>query len=148
MPMTTWIVAADASRARVYAMERAGETPQPVEEFDNPAGRAHNRDLVTDGDGRYFGKGERTQGHTAPPGESAVEHEVELFAKRLAGYLDRARIDHKYERLRLVAAPKFLGLLRQNLSKEVDKLVDDAIAKDVSWFDENALAEYLKQKTV
>ena len=148
MPTTTWIVAADASRARVYTMETADGTPQRVEEFDNPAGRAHNRDLVHDGDGRYFGKGERNQGHTAPPGESAVEHEVELFAKRVAGYLDRARIDHKYERLRLVAAPKFLGLLRQNLSKEVDKLVDDAIAKDVSWFDENALADYLKQKTV
>jgi len=148
MPTRTWIVAADASRARVYTMATADETPRPVEEFDNPAGRAHNRDLVTDGDGRYFGKGERNQGHTAPPGESAVEHEVELFAKRVAGYLDRARIDHKYERLRLVAAPKFLGLLRQNLSKEVDKLVDDAIAKDVSWFDENALADYLKQKTV
>ena len=35
-----------------------------------------------------------------------------------------------------------------DISKEVDKLVDDAIAKDVSWFDENALADYLKQKTV
>ena len=147
MPTTTWMVAADASRARVYASEAAGETPQPVEEFDNPAGRTHNRDLVTDGDGRYFGKGERNQGHTASPGESAVEHEVELFAKRVASYLDRARIDHRYDRLRLVAAPKFLGLLRQNLTKEVDKVVDQAIAKDISWFDENALADYLKQKT-
>ena len=143
---TTWILAADGSRARIYEIDGPGKTPRHVEEFDNPAGRAHNRDLVTDGDGRYFGKGERSQGHTAPPSESAVEHEVELFAKRVAAHLDRARIDHKYDRVRLVAAPKFLGLLRQNLTREVEKLVDDSVAKDVSWFDENALAEYLKDR--
>lgn len=143
---TTWILAADGSRARIYELDAPGRTPRAVEDFDNPAGRAHNRDLVTDGNGRYFGKGERNQGHTAPPSETAVEHEVELFAKRLAAHLDRARIDRKYDHLRLVAAPKFLGLLRQNLGKEVEKLVDDSIAKDVSWLDENALAEYLKEK--
>lgn len=143
---TIWILAADASRARIYQLHTPDSTPQRVEDFDNPQGRAHNRDLVTDGNGRYFGKGEHTQGHTAPPGETAVEHEVELFAKRLAAHLEKCRVERRFDQLRLVAAPKFLGLLRQNLSKELEKLVDEAIAKDVSWFDENALAEYLKQK--
>lgn len=75
-----------------------------------------------------------------------VEHEAELFAKRLASYLEKARVEQRFDRIRLVAAPKFLGLLRQNLSKELDKMVDEAIAKDVSWFDQNALAEYLHDK--
>ncbi len=143
---TTWIVAADGSRARIFAMDATQPSPRKIEELDNPAGRAHNRDLVSDANGRYFGKGERGQGHTAPPHESAVEHEVELFAKHLAVHLEQARVEHRYDRLRLVAAPKFLGLLRQNLGKEVDKLVDDALAKDVSWFDERELSEYLKHK--
>jgi len=141
-----WIVAADNSRARIFTLHVPDKTPELVEEFDNPQGRAHNRDLVTDGNGRYFGKGERTQGHTAPPAESAVEHEVELFAKRIAAHLEQARVQQRFDALRLVAAPKFLGLLRQNLSKEVEKLVDDSLAKDVAWFDDNALAEYLKDK--
>ncbi|HZQ62170.1 MAG TPA: host attachment protein [Casimicrobiaceae bacterium] len=142
----TWILAADGSRARIYEVHAPDKTPQQIEEFDNPQGRAHNRDLVTDGNGRYFGKGEHTQGHTAPPNETAVEHEVELFAKRLAAHLEKGRVEQKFDRLRLVAAPKFLGLLRQNLTKELDKLVDESIAKDVSWFDESSLAEYLKDK--
>ena len=141
-----WILAADGSRARLFEMRRPDRTPTLVEEFDNPPGRAHNRDLVTDGNGRYFGKGERTQGHTAPPSESAVEHEVEMFAKRLAAHLDKARVEQRFDALRIVAAPKFLGLVRQNLSKELEKMVDETIPKDVAWFDENALAEYLKEK--
>lgn len=143
---TIWILAADSSRARLFQLHAPDKTPQQLEEFDNPQGRAHNRDLVTDGNGRYFGKGEHDQGHTAPPGESAVEHEVELFAKRLAAHLEKCRSEQKFDQLRLVAAPKFLGLLRRNLSKEVERLVDESIAKDVSWFDENALAQYLKEK--
>lgn len=141
-----WILAADNSRARIYELHTPDKTPQQVEEFENPQGRAHNRDLVTDGNGRYFGKGERNQGHTAPPSESAVEHEVELFAKRLAAHLEKCRVEQKFDGIRLVAAPKFLGLLRQNLTKEVEKLVEESMAKDVSWFDENALAAYLKEK--
>ena len=143
---TTWILTADASRARVFELTSARGEPREVETFEHPEGRAHNRDLVTDGHGRYFGKGERNQGHAAPPGESAVEHENEMFAKRLAEHLRLARTHGRYDRLRLIAAPKFLGLLRQNLDKEVDRVVDEAIAKDVAWFDTHTLAQYLKEK--
>jgi protein required for attachment to host cells len=143
---TTWILAADASRARVFEQTSARGDLREVETFEHPEGRAHNRDLVTDGHGRYFGRGEREQGHTAPPRESAVEHENELFAKRLAEHLRLARTQSRFDRLRLVAAPKFLGLLRQNLDKEVDRVVVEAIAKDVAWFDPHSLAQYLKDK--
>jgi protein required for attachment to host cells len=142
----TWIVVADQSRARIFTLHIPDRTAHQLEQFDNPEGRAHNRDLVTDGDGRYFGKGDRHQGNAATPGESAVEHEVELFAKRLATHLEKCRMEQKFERLRLVAAPKFLGLLRNNLTKEVTKLVEDSVAKDVAGLDDNALAEYLKAK--
>ncbi len=142
----TWILAANNSRARIFEMQPSDKPPQQIEEFENPQGRAHARDLVTDGSGRYFGRGERNQGHTAPPSEGPVEHEVELFAKRIAAHLEKCRVEQKFDRLRLVAAPKFLGLLRKNLGKEVVKLVDDSMAKDVSGFSENALAEYLKDK--
>lgn len=143
---TTWIVAADNSRASIFERIDRADSPRKIEDFDNPDGRAHNRDLVTDAGGRYFGKGDRTQGHTASGQESPVDHAGEMFAKRLAAHLEKARVEQRYDRLRLVAAPKFLGLLRQNLGKEVDKLVDEALARDVSWFDENSLAEYLRDK--
>ena len=62
-----------------------------------------------------------------------AEHETELFAKRIGDYLDRARNAHRYDRLHLIAPPKFLGQLRKELGKEVQKLVADELPKDLSW---------------
>src|ERR1700741_2991835 len=99
---TTWIIAADASRARILQVMDRDERLGEGEDFRNPEGRAHDRDLITDGHPRFSGE------ETKP-----TEHATELFAKRVGAYLDKARNDHRYERLHVVAAPKFLGQLRK-----------------------------------
>lgn len=129
---TTWIVAADASRARILQVMDREERLSEIEDLLNPEGRAHDRDLLADGHPRFRG--------TSGPGSdrqetSATEHETELFAKRLGAYLDKARNEHRYERLHLIAPPKFLGQLRKELGKEVQKLVADELPKDLSWLD-------------
>lgn len=143
---TTWIVAADSSRARIFEAEGRTDHLREIEEFSNPAGRAKNSELRTDGPGRYYGRGERDQAHTAPNEVSPVDHETELFTKSLSDYLDKARMAHRYDKLRLIAPPKFLGLLRQNLSKEAQKLVEQEMAKDISWFEAREIEGYLKMK--
>ena len=42
----------------------------------------------------------------------------------------------------MVAPPKFLGLLRKKLGKEVEKLVVDEVPKDLSWFNARELERY------
>jgi protein required for attachment to host cells len=103
---TTWIVAADASRARILQVadrERLVE----VDNLVNPDARLQNREIDTDARTRFPG------GNTSDPEVDAVEHRNELFAKRVADYLESARNDQRYEQLVLVAAPKMLGQLRQ-----------------------------------
>jgi protein required for attachment to host cells len=47
----------------------------------------------------------------------------------------------------LVAPPKFLGMIRKELGKEVEKLVADQVPKDLSWFKARELESYFtKQK--
>jgi len=131
----TWIVAADASRARV--LQVAG--PERLVEVDNllnPDGRLEDREINTDARGRFSG------GHTGEDDVGAVEHRTELFAKRLGDYLDKARTEHRYDELVLVAPPKFLGMIRKELGKEVEKLVADEVPKDLSWFNERELESY------
>lgn len=131
----TWIVAADASRARV--LQVAG--PQRLVEVDsllNPEGRLSDREINTDARGRFSG------GHTGEDDVGAVEHQVELFAKRVGDYLDKARTDHRYDELVLVAPPRFLGMIRKSLGKEVEKLVVDDLDKDLSWFNARELESY------
>ena len=77
---------------------------------------------------------------------SATEHATELFVKRVSDYLDKARNDHRYDRLHLVAAPKFLGQLRKELGKEVQKLVTSELPKDLSWLDARELEAKLLPK--
>jgi protein required for attachment to host cells len=137
----TWIVAADASRARILQVADPQRLVE-IEAFVNPDARLQDRDVDTDARTRFPG------GHTADPEIGAVEHRNELFAKRVADYLDKARNDHRYERLVIVAAPKMLGQLRQELDKEVRKLVLDEVPKDLSWFNardlQHSLSDFAK----
>jgi protein required for attachment to host cells len=140
---TTWILVADSSRARIFERQLPDNTLREIEDFTHPQGREANRELVTDAQGRYYGKGERDQAHTAPTHVSPVQHEDELFAKSLTDHLEKARTENRYNKLRLIAAPKFLGLIRQKLSKEAQKLVEEEIPKDISWFSPKEVEDYL-----
>jgi protein required for attachment to host cells len=115
------------------------ERLREVENLVNPEGRLNDRELTTDAHPRLRG--------TSGPGSDrqempAVEHHVELFAKRIGQRLDKARMENRYDQLVLVAPPKFLGRLRQELDKEVEKLVADELPKDLSWFNEREIERY------
>jgi protein required for attachment to host cells len=52
------------------------------------------------------------------------------FAGLLGERIERARIEHGFDRLVLVAPPRFLGLLGQSLGAEATRLVGRRIDKD------------------
>jgi protein required for attachment to host cells len=146
---TTWIIAADESRARV--LQVAG--PDRLDEIDdlvNPSGRAQDRELQTDAEPRFNGHGgvgkagSRSTGGPASDREAqrAVEHSVHTFAREVGRYLDRARLDHRFDQLVLMAPPKFLGALRKELHKEVEKLVADELPKDLAGLSARELERY------
>jgi protein required for attachment to host cells len=139
---TTWIVAADSSRARIFEAQGTGKNFHEIQDFVNEAGREHYQDLRTDAKGRYYGKGERNQAHTAEPEVDAVRHETELFAKKVCEYLDKGRVEQRYDELFIIAFPKFVGLLRENLSKEAQQRIKREITKDISWFDAKDIGEF------
>lgn len=142
---TYWILVADAARARILTGDGRMTNLTEVEDLLNPEARGTDRDIETDAKGRYFGHGERQQGHSAEPRTDPIQHEIELFAKRVAERLDAARKTRAYERLYLVAAPKFLGLVRDNLTRETAHLVAGSLSKDVSQLSGHALEKYLQE---
>jgi protein required for attachment to host cells len=142
----TWILIADSSRARIFEKNESEKHLREVGDFVNAAGRSEDNELRTDERGRFYGKGEREQGHTNQPAVSPVEHENEMFSHTLANYLDDARNDRRYSRLYLIAAPKFLGLLHGGLKEEVRELVADELAKDISTMNARDVENYLHGK--
>ncbi|GHE21041.1 host attachment protein [Halomonas urumqiensis] len=127
--MTTYIVVADAARARIFTRDAL-----KLEEQDSlvhAANRLHEGDLVTDRGADVH----ESNSHTARSsgGENAARtHEEQIFAKEVAERLYRARIDNRMEKLILVAPPRFLGQLRDKLDGPTTKLVIHSLSKDLS----------------
>lgn len=128
----TWIVVADSSHARIFQL-RDGHLPaEEICDLANPLGRADNKQVASDSHGQFAGPD--GHGHTAPRVEEPVQHEVRQFARELGRQLDTAAAQQRYQQLALVAAPRFLGLLRDSLDKQTRKLVTAEVAKNVAAF--------------
>jgi protein required for attachment to host cells len=141
MTGTTWIVAADGTRARIFEMH-AEHRLSEIADLSNPEGRANDNEIAsyTSGEGR---PGPRT--NTQEP--SAADHSVDMFSKHVADYLETARTQNRYGRVYLIAAPKFLGRLREDVSAGVRQLIAEELDKDISWFNARDIERYL-EKTV
>jgi protein required for attachment to host cells len=97
----------------------------------SPGHRLHEGDLVTDRDGRAFdsaGAGRHAVGNK----NSTKDHEMTLFAKRLAGRLEEGRNAGELARLVLISPPRFLGVLRAHMSAPTSELVALAIDKELT----------------
>jgi protein required for attachment to host cells len=138
---TTWIVAADSSRARVLQVADPEKKLVEIEDLLNPEGRLQDREIASDALGRWSGP-DRPGGNSMQGGAGPAEHAAELFAKRLGEHLEKARTEHRYDRLCIMAPPKFLGALRKALGKEVQKLVAEEMPKDLSWLSAPELERY------
>ena len=129
-----WILVCDAGRARLFQMEQADRL-QLLEELEHPASRARIRDLMADANGR---KPNGQPGHRnnhrpgAAPDTDAKEVEAMKFAQELAERLDKGRVEHRFDRLVLVAPPHFLGLLKATLDNQVQKLLAHTVDKDLT----------------
>jgi protein required for attachment to host cells len=139
-----WILVADAGRARIFLKPEETHNLTLVQELDNPQGRLHTHDLVSDhrGQAEKGGTGVMSamQPHTDPHEEKAVE-----FAMKLGHLLEKAAERGDYDRVSLVAPPHFLGLLRAHLGAAAKHRLDRCAAKDLSHFSGHEIARHLHE---
>lgn len=128
--MTTYIVVADAARARIFTRDALNLTEHAS--LVHAAGRLHEGDLITDRRGADVHESTSTSSRSSGEEGAASQHENELFAKEVAQRLYAARVDNRMEKLILVAPPKFLGLLKEKLDHPTQKLVIHTLSKDLS----------------
>jgi protein required for attachment to host cells len=114
--MNVWVLAADSSRARLFqASSRTGDISE-VEDMLHPASRLQEHALVTDRAGRDVAPGGGR--HTLGREHDAEREELERFAREVGDKLCAGRKAGRYERLHVLAAPRFLGALRKHLDAE------------------------------
>jgi protein required for attachment to host cells len=139
-----WVLVADEGRARILELRALDGELEEVEELTDAGAHADDADLRRDAHGRRSGGGPLAGSSTMQSaGENKLQHEAELFARRVAERLAQAHRTHRYERLRIAAAPAFLGRLRRQLDDDVRASLIDEIDKDYVNLGRHALTRVL-----
>lgn len=128
-PRRTFVLVADASRARLYLQSEGSTKLSLVEDFEHPESRAKVMDLMADKPGRTFSSGPQTAARSAKEYRTdPKEVEAEKFARELGHRLATLWDAHAFEDLVIAAPPKFLGLLRSDLATYHDHVSNRVIA--------------------
>nr|WP_297531017.1 host attachment protein [uncultured Roseateles sp.] len=112
-----WVLVADEGVARLLKLPEEGGDLEDVTTLTDAAAHANNADLRRDAAGR------RGNNVTASAGVDESHQEAMSFAARVAKTLDDGYNNGEVTQLHVVAAPRFLGLLRKALSPQITKLV-------------------------
>lgn len=144
------VVVADRSEARFYDTGSLSAALQPAGTLTDPKAHLHERDLVSDRPGRVFDHAAPTGGrrgavaHHGTGGErSAKEHAAESFARQIAQGLEAAIREQHIDRVVLMAAPAFLGLLREALPRSVKRVIVAEVHKDLVHQSDQVVREHL-----
>lgn len=138
----TWVVTAESSRARIFTAENRIAPLSELEDFAHTEGRARDQELVSDKAGRGF-DGTVEGRHGMEKQFDAKHHEAVAFARRIAERIESGRARGEFAQLVLIAAPEFLGILRQQLSSHTSRLVSKTVDKNLVQRQENEIREYV-----
>ena len=133
------LLVADSGNARLLRItgSRGSEKLAEIVQMQLPAARQLKQELVADKTGRVFDRGRAGQGprstarHGAASDFDPRSAEYERFAKRISRRLDVERRKALRVELVVIAAPRFLGVLRASISPATQRVVAREISKDL-----------------
>jgi protein required for attachment to host cells len=153
--MNVRVVVADERQANFFDASRYGAPLSLRASLENPAGGMKDIELETDRPGRRFGGttgvrhgvGAQQGHHHGVDGERSTErHELALFAKEVAQKIDNDRVKREFDRLVIVAGPRMLGLLRQELPDTCKSVLAGEISKDLAQHSEDAIRDIVPRE--
>jgi len=147
----TWILSANASRARFFSQENLSEPLEEINDMVNEAARLRMIDIgETDKRGptsatkSMHNTGGALPNKTYEPPQTPDEHEAELFARDIAGFLLQGYREGRFKHLSLVVSPQFLGMLRKLLDPQLESVVSLEINKDYTQFSPEQLRQQIR----
>jgi protein required for attachment to host cells len=151
----TWLLVADEGIARLLELPSDGGVLQPVEQLVDEDAHGRSAEFRRDAQGRRSGNmvggtggpGSApvmgTASVTASAGEAEFHQEADNFARRVANLLLERHQQRRFDTLEVVAAPRFLGVLRQRFPTEIAKTVTRELSKDLTGLGEAELTQRL-----
>lgn len=127
----TWILVADGAQARIFLTYPGEPRWLELHDFKNPKSRMRGVQLL----------------ESPPDMDNGVlprDREEVGFAHRLAKFLDVSLGRNTYDRLIVVAPPRFLGELRRELTKQVERRIVDCLTEDLVHLSPRELALHVQ----
>lgn len=141
-PTRTWILIADGAQARIARNDGPGRGVTLAHEETFHGRNEAGRDIMADRPGRTFDSAGEGR-HAKEPHSDPREVEKRRFLREMVTLLDEAAKRDSFDRLVLVAPPKALGLLRNELSETLRKRLDGELDKDLTQVPVHELARHL-----
>ena len=116
---TVWILVCDAARGRLFETRGNDASWKLLDVFTHGESRSQAADVTKEVEKFHFG-------HT------------------LATMLDQAMRSQRFDRLVLVSPPHFLGMLKKELTPELEKHLMISVDKDLTHIDAAELVERLR----
>lgn len=137
----TWIIVSHRAGARILENTRTGL--RLVSDISHDTGKLKDGEINSDRPGRAF---DRVGGgrHAMSSEEAPHDRVANGFARELAEVLRVGRHEQRFDRLVLVAEPRFLGMLRGALDHQTAELVRDAVTKDLAHVPLHELPDFLR----
>lgn len=142
-----WVVVANSAHARIFTLAppaprlKEPEMPQystekrsrliELEALEHPEGRLKSQSIDADRPGRSF-ESAGMKRHAMTREVDPKKQEAIAFSRQVAERLESARCQGEVDRLVLVAAPEFLGLLRDRLTPELRRMIEKEFSLDLA----------------
>lgn len=134
----TYIVVADSHCARIFSKFNKQSPLELVHHFAADLDlKEHKKPSKTFSDGGSLR-------HAVEPHTDPKEVEQQHFAHEVITFIDNALKQNEFEDLVLIASPKMLGVLNNDLSEQLSKKVVKKIDKNITKMTIDELEEYLK----
>ena len=140
----TWILVADAGRARIFEASGSADAPLGAERRSLAAAVPPSREIGSDRPGRSFDSGGEGR-HAMEPPTDPQRHAKAEFAREVVQALDSARKQGDFDDLVVAAAPGFLGDLRALMPDPLRACVRREINKDYTTLEDPDLQRHLAQ---
>jgi protein required for attachment to host cells len=139
-----WILIADRSKAKLLHALPDGQGPFPVLNcFVHEQGRLQPRERDSAEPSRVV----HPAGYVSAlePHEDREHVESRRFAAELVDHLERCRQEGRFDRLKVFAPPKFLGVLRTAWTPSLRKMIEAEVDHDLMTLSDAELQDRLEE---
>jgi protein required for attachment to host cells len=141
----TWVVVADAHQSRILSVEDAGLPPKVRHTIRSRSdGKAQDESGDLNEVADHPKHASTHYGALRPTGDTLNEAE-HRFAKELVRMLERGLAEEAFQHLVLVAPPKLLGILRENLTLGLAARLRASEPKDYAHLADHELEQRVRE---